>query len=522
MTQIFAQNISKDLYKNTSTPRVENQSSSQSIFSTIWPIYIHELPKFFSITALMFCILFIQNVIRATKDSVVNTMIGPESVSFLKFWGVMPAALLYAVLYVQMVNRFKPETLFYIVISSFLICFMFFGCIVFPYSEYIHLSKESANIIIEAYPNFKWFILLGANWGYSLFYVIAELWPNAAYSVLFWQFINSITTVDESKRFYPMFALFGQTGLYISGSLLVAQTEIGKFLYTRFGIGTTATVASLQFIMFVVIVFALMSLLIFYLMNKYILEVRGNDIVRFSTSPKKKMGVIDSVRLVASSRYILLIAIMLTSYGLSINLVEGPWKKMISKVYSSTEDNLAFVGSYLRMTGILTVAFVLIGSGIVRFLGWFAASIITPSAMLITGVMFYYSANFQSDLLTYICILIGYDPIMLAIVFGAIQNVVTKSTKYTLFDSTKEMAYVPLNNELKTRGKAAVDSIGIKLGKSASAFIQSAIFFIFPYATFESISIYLMVVFIVVCAIWIYSVISLSREYESLAYKNSE
>ena len=40
----------------------------------------------------MFCILGIQNLIRAMKDSVIITMVGTETVSFLKFWGVMPVA----------------------------------------------------------------------------------------------------------------------------------------------------------------------------------------------------------------------------------------------------------------------------------------------------------------------------------------------------------------------------------------------------------------------------------------------
>ena len=80
---------------------------------------------------------------------------------------------------------------------------------------------------------------------------------------------------------------------------------------------------------------------------------------------------------------------------------------------------------------------------------------------------------------------------MLAVLIGAIQNVFSKSSKYTFFDSTKEMAYVPLEDELKTKGKAAADMIGTKLGKSASAFVQSMIFIIIPTATYHSISTFL-------------------------------
>lgn len=502
--------------KSTSEKTSNKSSGRKKIkqyFISVWPIENHELSKFFSITALMFCILFIQNVIRATKDSVVNTLIGPESVSFLKFWGVMPAAILYAALYVKLVNIFKPESLFYVIISSFVVLFTFFGFVVFPYHEYLHLSDEQILVLVAQFPNLKWFIYLIGKWGYSLFYITAEIWPNAAYAVLFWQFVNGVTNVDESKRFYPLFALFGQTGLFLSGSLLIAQTDIGVYLHQSYNIGSSSKIASLEFVIFVVIALALLSMIIFRYINRNVLHTRANDLIEFRKDKKKKMGIIESFKFAAKSRYILLIALMLTCYGLSINLVEGPWKKMVAKAYPSTEENLAFVGSYLRMTGIFTISFVLIGSNIVRLLGWYAAAVITPVIMFVTGTIFYAMVNFESQFLLAMFAWITTDPMLLAVIFGAVQNVVTKSTKYTLFDSTKEMAYVPLDNELKVRGKAAVDSIGIKLGKSASAFIQSMIFVIFPAATFESISPFLMIIFTIVCFSWFWAVSQLSVEY---------
>jgi ATP:ADP antiporter, AAA family len=509
---------SSSLTENSSFKTKTNKFSEA--LSRFWPIYSNEYRKFFSIAALMFCILFIQNVIRATKDSVVNTMIGPESVSFLKVWGVMPAAIFYAAIYVKLVNTFKPESLFYLVISTFMAFFAFFGFVIFPFSEYFHMSDEYSSHLILMFPNFKWFILLAAKWGFSLFYIIAEIWPNAAYAVLFWQFINGITNVDESKRFYPMFALFGQTGLFFSGTLLVEQSKIGAYLYNS-GIGGSSTIASVGFVMSVVIMLGLIAMFIFKYININVLHVRANDLIEFRADKKKKMSISESFRFAAKSRYIVLIAIMLTCYGLSINLVEGPWKKIVAKVYSSTEDNLAFVGGYLRMTGLLTLVFVLLGSNIVRFLGWYAAAIATPIIMFVTGLIFFLTLNYTALEFLGIFSWIMYDPMLLAVSAGQIQNVVTKSTKYTIFDSTKEMAYVPLDEELKVRGKAAVDSIGIKLGKSASAFIQSLIFIIFPLATYESIAPFLMVVFTIVCILWFWSVSSLSKEYENLANKNS-
>jgi AAA family ATP:ADP antiporter len=77
------------------------------------------------------------------------------------------------------------------------------------------------------------------------------------------------------------------------------------------------------------------------------------------------------------------------------------------------------------------------------------------------------------------------------------------------------MAYIPLDNELKTKGKAAVDVIGGRLGKAGGAFIISTLFTIFPSANFNTISTALMTIFVIVIILWLYAIKGLSKEYNA-------
>jgi ATP/ADP translocase len=135
--------------------------------------------------------------------------------------------------------------------------------------------------------------------------------------------------------------------------------------------------------------------------------------------------------------------------------------------------------------------------------------------ILITGSLFFTFIVFESEINASIGQVL-FNPVSAAVLLGAMQNLLSKASKYSLFDSTKEMAYIPLSNELKTKGKAAVEVVGMKFGKSMGALIQSTIFSLAPFATFEIMSPYLMIVFIIVLTLWIINVNKLYYEYTKI------
>ena len=83
-------------------------------YTKVFPIYPHELVKFFSLSAMMFWIIFVFTMSRDTKDTLIVTNCGAESIAFLKVYGVIPAATAFMVLYTRMANRFDTKVSTYV------------------------------------------------------------------------------------------------------------------------------------------------------------------------------------------------------------------------------------------------------------------------------------------------------------------------------------------------------------------------------------------------------------------------
>jgi ATP/ADP translocase len=165
--------------------------------------------------------------------------------------------------------------------------------------------------------------------------------------------------------------------------------------------------------------------------------------------------------------------------------------------------------------GVFTLIVSVLGGSIIRRFGWLWAAILTPIMILINGVIFFTSVLLEHQL-TSLLALKTFTPLAFIVFIAALQNILGKGTKYSLFDATKEMLYIPLSTEMKTKGKAAVEVAGAKLGKSSGAIIQFIIFTISPNTRYDSIAGVLLVFFILICICWIYSLFSLRFKYNKL------
>ena len=494
--------------------------SSSVLKDVFWPIKSSEVRLFVPMSIMMMCLLFNFGTLRSIKDSLVVPNIGAEVISFLKLWFVLPSTVIFTVLYAKLSNMFDYEHVFYIIVSSFLGFFILFVYVLFPNQVEYHPSSEVISSLAVVYPHFKWFFYILGKWSYALMYILCELWSVVIINLLFWQYANYIFDTSSAKRFYPILAMVGNVGLILAGNILVSFSDVSGVADRNIINAYESDIdfqcnSVLKPIIHSVVFSGIIAMMIYRYIDKYILVAlsKKGNFVSSIKSTKTKLSVVESIKLVLRSKYIGHIVLLVLCYGFLINILEGPWKARVKELYPNTVDYLHFMGRFNIWMGVSCVVFTIIGSNILRRCSWVRAALITPYMLTCTGLIFFCFIIFADDM---ILVSHEFNPIYFAVIIGAIQNILSKSTKYSLFDSTKEMAYIPLSLELKTKGKATVEVIGLKIGKSLGAFIQSFMFILVPFATFDSVTIYLLGVFVIVMFIWIWNIKALNTEYVKL------
>ena len=492
--------------------------SAPSIREIIWPIKRDEYKLFMPMALIMLCVLFNFSALRSIKDALVIPTLGAEVISFMKLWVVLPSALIVTLVYARLSNAFNSEQLFYIVVTIFLCIFLTFTFVLYPNQDAYHVNPEKAEVLIAAHPHLKWFIKLASKWSYALMYVFSELWAVVVVNMMFWQFANHVIDSNRAKRFYPFLAMFGNLGLIFAGNSVVNLSNPDNcffcFLSEYVRDDASNTEVTIKLIIMLICIVAVVAMFILRYIHKHVFTHKELKLPHNLQATKTALSMRESMSLIMKSRYIGYILVIVICYGFVINLLEGPWKDKVRELYPTTKEYLRFMGNFNIWMGTTCVAITIFTSNILRHFGWFIAAIMTPSIMLATGSLFFifvmWGYFFESALP------FEFEPLYAAVMMGAAQNILSKSTKYSLFDSTKEMAYIPLSVELRTKGKAAAEIVGAKLGKSLGAFVQSFIFIITPTASFHSITPILTVVFITIILIWFIDLGKLNTEYKKL------
>lgn len=253
----------------------------------------------------------------------------------------------------------------------------------------------------------------------------------------FWSLANELFSETQGKRLFPIIALGGTLGA-------IAGSYAAKLLIGAIGIGMIMPLAAALLAACIVLTFV---------GARAAKKVSEHEDV--SEAPLEKHG---GFKLVASVKYLRLIAIMIVLYNLVNTTGEyilGSVVTEAAKAEAGGDAELAkrivgeFYGNFFTWVNVLAAllqAFVV--SRVVRFIGVRAALLVLP-AIALGGYA-----------------LIATLPILMWI---KVAKIAENGVDYSLHNTVRQMLWLPTTPEAKYKAKAAVDSFFVRFGDVLSA-----------------------------------------------------
>lgn len=438
--------------------------------------------SFLLIGSLMLFIIFNNTLLRNLKDSLLVMSNGALSIAFVKMWGVLPITFLVLIIYTKLSNLFKQATIFYSFIFFFVSFFSLFSFFVIPLQDNVEPVQFCDWLTTNLPKGFEQPIGIIRHWPSSLFYVGAELWSSVIVSLLFWQFVNSVTAEDQAKKYYPLLGQIADIGMILGG--IVLTTSVGSGNWSQ-----DLTHLTLWFLCAAAVIVVLYA----YLNRR--MDKNGMK----KAQQKTGLSLKESFLHLQKSPEIRSLAGMVMGYAVVSNLVDVIWKNELQLLSKNESEFTSALGYISILTGFCTISSGFLGSFLLRRYGWFLGALIPPYFLLVTGLGFF---------MTILASISGFEISSWWILgCGLLQIISGKALKFSFFDATKEMAFISLDVESRIKGKAAIDLVAVRLGKSGSSCFHQFIALIFG-SIHTVIGLYLSV-FLVVIYAWINSVKSL-------------
>lgn len=403
--------------------------------------------------------------------------------------------------------------------SLFLSLFFLFTFFLYPYRDSLHPHALADRLQAFLPVGFKGFIAIFRNWTFTLFYCMCELWSTAIMTVLFWGFANEVTSVHEAKRYYGILATGGNVAGIFSGQMAIHYS--GNLFLPWLPYGKNAWDQSIFFLSCTVITAGLLTIFLFRWLNVKVLTPSDKVRPAHEKPQKVKLSMRENFAYLARSKYLICIALIVVAYNLAINLTEVVWKNQMKELYPNPNEYNTYMGQVMVVMAIIaSVVGLFTTSNLIRRYSWTSCAMIPLVIVGVTGASFFLFVLFQQWGFHGITALFGATPLVLSVTMGSIQNCLSRASKYTFFDATKEIAFIPLSHESKLKGKAAIDGVGSRLGKSGGSVIYQGL--LLTFSTVASSTPYVAAIFLVVIFIWGLSITSLGKQFDQLAADNAK
>jgi AAA family ATP:ADP antiporter len=485
-----------------------------TIRAFLWPVHREEYRKFIPMLLLSFFICFNYYILRAFKDSLIVTApeSGAEVIPFLKVWAILPMALIMTFIFTRFSNYLSRQNVFYAMLGFYILYFIAFTFFLYPNRDTLHPHALADRLQAFLPEGCRGLVAIFRYWTYTTFYIMAEMWSTMIVTVLFWGFANDVTPLKDAKRFYGLFGVATNVSGIFAGWFCATLSK--NAFNPSLPFGKDGWDQSVMLLNLLIIVTGILSLAIYRWLNRNGLGYTAETIAAHKEEPIK-MGIRKNFSYLAKSKYLMLIALLVLAINIAINLCEVVWKDQVRNLYPTPADYNAYMGGVVSWIGtIATVVSLLISGNLIRLFSWTTSAMIAPLLTLVTGIFFFACLLLPESFMIHVGTLLGLTPLALAVFLGSLQNSVVRGTKYSLVDATKELAFIPLSQESKLKGKAAIDGVGSRIGKSGGSLIQQGL--IIGFGSLAASTPIISAILLFALGGWILAVRALGKQFQSL------
>ncbi len=375
-------------------------------------------------------------ILRNLRNTLAVTDLGGHALSipYFELLGALPASALLSVALGCMLRRYSFQLTFSTTVFLFLLFFVLFTFFAYPFAH--HLDDISRQFLSAS------------------FFVMAELWKVALLTVLFWGLLNQNIPLADAKELYAPLMLASSLGTLVAGA--VTTWAAGSSDYIAFYDDPWRQ--TLTILIAVVVLLGVISVLLYGRIASHL----GSSVQYNSISYSASLISLPSK----------LLALMVIADYIAYTLGEVIFLDALKQYCPKSQDYCIAMGHLSLWCGLLTVVSALwIAPGILQRYSWEIAALATPIALLITEGVFFLFLRLPNQ-----CqLILGWEPmqwLQVVVWLGSFQYCLCRALKYTLFDSSKEIAFVMMSQDERMSGKLLIDGFCARLGRGSASGIS--------------------------------------------------
>ena len=432
--------------------------------------------KFVPLLILQSSSIFAYTMLKNTKNAVFMRVTTSTIFGFLKILVIWPLAIIFPISlsYITKALRGKREKVPYVMLSVFIGFFLIFMFIILPNSNYLQFPQLAQKLASTPFLPAAIADGLGGilgYWDYSIFYGVSEMVAVVFINMLSWGVANEICSADESKTFYPIFAGLTALATYQAAGIVLksklSATSSSQFMSVLQGILGKAVLALLVF------------LVAYLFIERFVMKNPALVTKKEAKVKTKPQGA--GFSMVWNNTYLRNIGIIVLSYSLLVFMLEQCWYESIIVANKSAYSSV--IAKTNQITAVMTFIMSLLGVFLGRF-PWVVRAML-PVVMMGGGGLLAIGLYAVQPTIAGVASIAAISSFpMMVVVFGCVGNVMSRSSKYTLFDATKEELFrSSIDPNIRSQVKSVIDVVCGRVGKSGSALMVTSMLVLAPYFT---------------------------------------